>query len=341
MSDGTPVELYTLRNSRAVEARITTYGGIVTALKTPDKNGKFTDIVLGYDNLDGYVRNSPYFGAVIGRYGNRIAKARFTLDGHACTLAANNGANHLHGGNRGFDKVVWHVETAEVSEHGPQLRLRYLSKDGEEGYPGNLSVSTTYTVTSDSALQVEFEARTDKPTVCNLTHHSYFNLRGSGDVLGHLVHINADQYTPVDSELIPTGELRNVAGTPFDFRRPTAIGTRIHSDDEQIVLAGGYDHNWVLNKPAGQPGLAARVQEPTTGRVLEVFTNQPGMQFYTGNFLDGAITGKSGWTYQRRHGFCMEPQGFPDAPNHPAFPSTGLKPGEIYRHTIVYRFSAG
>ena len=339
-TDGTPVQIYTLRNSKGMTATIMTYGGIVTSLETPDRNGQFGDVVLGYDHVDGYLKSTPYFGALIGRYGNRIAKGKFSLDGVEYTLATNNVPNHLHGGLKGFDKVVWTVEEAEVGEHGPKLTLTYLSKDGEEGYPGNLTVHEIYTVTEDNALQVKFKATTDKNTVVNLTHHSYFNLRGSGDILDHVVTINADKFTPVDGGLIPTGELRPVAGTPFDFTAPHAVGERINSTDEQIKLGGGYDHNWVLNKKTNEMSLAARVHEPTSGRTMEVWTTQPATQFYTGNFLDGTITGKKGWTYQLRNGFCFEPQHYPDSPNHPAFPTTELKPGETYKSTIIYKFSA-
>lgn len=345
-TDGTPVQIFTLRNSKGMEATIMTYGGIVTSLKVPDKNGTFADVVLGFDNLDSYtkasyVKSCPYFGALIGRYGNRIAKGKFSLDGVEYTLATNNVPNHLHGGLKGFDKVVWTVEDAKVGEHGPKLELTYLSKDGEEGYPGNLTVHATYTVTEDNALQIKFKATTDKDTVVNLTHHSYFNLAGSGDILGHVVYINADKFTPVDSGLIPTGELRPVAGTPFDFLTPTTVGARINNtNDEQIKLGGGYDHNWVLNKKSNELSLAARVHEPTSGRTMEVWTTQPATQFYTGNFLDGTITGKNGRTYQFRNGFCFEPQHYPDSPNHPAFPTAELKPGETYKSMIIYKFSA-
>jgi len=338
--EGQLVELYTLRNPKGMEATIMTYGGIVTSLKVPDRNGRFDDVVLGYDNLDGYLTNSPYFGALIGRYGNRIARGKFTLDGVEYQLAKNNGPNHLHGGLKGFDKVVWTVAEAEVGDHGPELELTYLSKDGEEGYPGNLKVKATYTLTEDNALQLKFKAATDKATVCNLTHHSYFNLAGGGDVLGHVVQINAGTFTPVDGGLIPTGELMPVAGTPFDFRAPTAIGAHINeTNNEQIKFAGGYDDNWVLNKKsAGGLELAARVSAPATGITMEVWTTSPGLQFYTGNFLDGTITGKGGKVYQFRDSFCMEPQHFPDSPNHPAFPTTELKPGETYQNTIIYKF---
>jgi aldose 1-epimerase len=344
--DGTPVELFTLRNSKGMTATIMTYGGIVTSLKVPDKNGQFGDVVLGFDSLDGYVNDAykkamPYFGALIGRYGNRIANGKFSLDGVEYTLPINNAPNTLHGGPKGFDKVVWSVEEAEVGEHGPKLELTYLSKDGEEGFPGNLTVHATYTVTEDNALQIKFKATTDKDTVCNLTHHSYFNLAGSGDVLGHVVYINADKFTPVDATLIPTGELRPVAGTPFDFRTPTPIGLHIgETNDEQIARGNGYDHNFVLNKKADELSLAATVYEPSTRRTLEVWTTEPATQFYTGNFLDGSLTGKNGWVYQFRNAFCFEPQHYPDSPNHPDFPTTELKPGETYKSTIIYKFSA-
>src|SRR5476649_453406 len=333
--DGTPVEIYTLRNSSGMEAKIITYGGIVTSLKVPDKNGKLGDIVLGFDSLDGYVKDSylkgcPYFGALIGRYGNRIANGQFILDGQTNTLATNNGPNSLHGGLKGFDKVVWKATPVDTY-YGPGLQLTYLSKDGEEGYPGNLSVTAIYTVTEKNELQLEFTAKTDKDTVVNLTHHSYFNLRGGGDVLNHVVQIDADNTTPVDSTLIPTGELKPVDGTPLDFRKATAIGARIdQTNDEQIAFASGYDHNFFLNKQPGGFAKAATVTEPESGRMLEVWTTSPGMQFYTANFLDGTITGKGGQVYKFRDAFCMEPQAFPDSPNHPQFPSAVLKPGQIY-----------
>jgi len=332
------VDIFTLRNANGAEARITNYGGIVTSLKVTDRQGKLGDVVLGFDTLEEYLKGHPYFGCIIGRYGNRIGGAKFTLDGKTYTLAANNGPNHLHGGLKGFDKAVWDAKPFQ-SKLGPALELRYVSKDGEEGYPGNLSVTATYTLTQDNALRLDFTATTDKPTLCNLTHHSYFNLACRGDILGHEVMINADTFTPEDSTLIPTGELRPVKGTPLDFTNPTAIGARINLDDEQIRFGKGYDHNWVLNKPAGALGLAARVYEPTTGRVMEVLTTEPGMQFYTGNFLDGTHVGKRGWRYEHRHAFCMEPQHYPDSPNKPQFPSTVLRPGEVYRNTIIYRFS--
>jgi aldose 1-epimerase len=342
--DGTPVDIYTLRNSSGMEATISTYGGIVTSLKVPDKDGKLGDVVLGFDKLDGYVSDSylkscPYFGALIGRYGNRIAKGQFTLDGQTNTLAINNPPNSLHGGLKGFDKVVWKASPIDTYV-GSGLQLTYLSKDGEEGYPGNLSVTAIYTVTEKNELQLELTAKTDKDTVVNLTHHSYFNLRGSGDVLSHVVQIDADNITPVDSTLIPTGELKPVAGTPLDFRTPTAIGARIDdTNDDQIRFANGYDHNFVLNKQPGEFAKAATVTEPESGRVMEVWTTAPGVQFYTGNFLDGTIKGKRGQVYQFRDAFCFEPQHFPDSPNHPNFPTTELKPGEIYKNIIIYKFS--
>jgi aldose 1-epimerase len=335
-ADGTPVEIYTLRNDKGCEARIMTYGGIVVSLKVPDKNGNFGDVVLGYDKLDDYVKNSPFFGALVGRYGNRIAKGKFTLAGKEYTLALNNAPNNLHGGPIGFDKRVWKATTLLTAD-GPVLKLNYLSQDGDQGFPGNLNVTATYTLTADNGLLLNYTATTDKATLCNLTQHSYFNLAGKGDVLNDLVYINADKFTPVDKTLIPTGELKPVEGTPFDFRKPTAIGARINAADEQIKFGNGYDHNWVINKPPGKLGLVARVTDPATGRVMEVLSTEPGVQFYTGNFLDG-YTGKGGWVYKNRSGLCFEPQHYPDSPNHPQFPSTALKPGETYQNTILYRF---
>ena len=336
--EGTPVYLYTLRNGTGAEAKISNYGGLVVSLEVPDKQGKLGDVVLGYDKLSDYLKDSPYFGALIGRYGNRIAKGKFTLDGKEYTLATNNDQNALHGGLKGFDKVVWEP-TLVASAQGPALKLTYLSRDGEEGYPGNLSVTAVYTLTHDNALKLEFTATTDKDTVVNLTHHSYFNLAGRDSILNHIVMIPADKYTPVDSTLIPTGELPLVEGTPFDFRTPTAIGARINQDNEQLKFGKGYDHNWVINKPLGQYGLMARVTEPTTGRIMEVYSDEPGLQFYSGNFLDGTLIGKGGWAYQFRNGFCMEPQHYPDSPNKPGFPSVVLKPGQTFHNVIVYKFS--
>src|SRR5262245_38810207 len=318
---GAAVEIYTLRNSRGMEAKIMTYGGIVTRLTAPDRKGHFADIVLGHDTLAPYIKDNPYFGALIGRYGNRIAKGHFELDGKLYTLATNNGPNSLHGGNVGFDKVVWKAAAMESTAQGPQLTLKYVSRDGEEGYPGTLSVTAVYTLTEDDALRLDYSATTDKDTVVNLTQHSYFNLRGRGDILGHVVQIDADRFTPVDSTLIPTGELKVVEGTPFDFRTPTAIGTRINGADEQLMFGKGYDQNWTLNKTAGRLARIATVYEPATGRVLEVSSTETGLQFYSGNFLDGSLTGKRGVRYEFRSGFCMEPQHFPDSPNKRLFPS--------------------
>jgi aldose 1-epimerase len=336
-ADGKPVTLYTLRNAKGAEAKIMNYGGLVQSLSMPDRTGKFDDIVLGYDNLAGYIKETPYFGALVGRYGNRIGGAKFTLDGQTYTLAANNGPNSLHGGIKGFDKVVWNV----VKVTANSLELQYLSKDGEEGFPGNLNVTAIYTLTDDNALRLDFKATTDKATVCNLTHHSYFNLagQGKGSILGHEVYINSDKTTPVDKNLITTGEYAAVEGTPFDFRKPTAIGARIDNPDTQLQYGPGYDHNWVINNPPGKLGLQARVHEPTTGRVMEVWSDEPGLQFYAGNFLDGSITGKGGAVYQRRNGFCMEPQHFPDSPNKANFPSVVLRPGQTFKNTIMYKFS--
>ncbi|MCX6913177.1 MAG: galactose mutarotase [Verrucomicrobia bacterium] len=336
--DGARVNLYTLRNNKGAEVGICNYGGLVIFLKVPDRHGKFADVVLGYDNLPDYIKDTPYFGALIGRYGNRIAKGKFTLDGKEYTLAVNNGPNALHGGLKGFDKVVW--EPRFLATHaGPSLELVYVSKDGEEGYPGTLSVKAIYTLTEDNALMLDYVATTDKDTVLNLTHHSYFNLAGKGDILNHQVMMPADKFTPVDVNLIPTGELKPVDGSPFDSRTPTAIGARIGQEDEQLKFGGGYDHNWVINKPMGQLGLMARVYEPTSGRVMEVWSTDPGLQFYSGNFLDGKNKGKGGWVYKYRNGFCMEPQHYPDSPNQPNFPSVVLKPGQTYRNTIIYKFS--
>jgi aldose 1-epimerase len=337
---GTPVELYTLRNRRGMEARIATYGGTITTLTAPDRDGHYADVVLGYDSLPEYFKGTAYFGAMIGRYGNRIAHGQFVLDGVKYTLATNNGPNSLHGGVVGFDKVVWQVERSAVTAHGPQLALTYRSRDGEEGYPGNLEVRAVYTLTEDNTLRLDYTAVTDKDTPVNLTQHSYFNLRGRGDILGHVLQMPADRFTPVDSTLIPSGELRSVAGTPFDFRTPTAIGARIGAADEQLKFGQGYDHNWVLNKAPGALGPVATVYEPETGRVLEVSSTEPGVQFYSGNFLDGKSVGKNGWAYEFRDGLALEPQHFPDSPNHANFPAVTLHPGTTYRNTIVYRFSA-
>ena len=340
-SDGQAVDLYVLTNKNGAELSITNYGGAVVSLKVPDRNGKLADVVLGYDNVDGYVNDKSYFGAIVGRYGNRIAHAQFVLDGKSYTLAKNNGENSLHGGIKGFNKALWTAKTASAKV-GQSLELSYISKDGEEGFPGNLKVSVIYTWTDTNALMIEYSATSDKPTVVNLTNHAYFNLagQGSGDILGHLLTIQADKFTPVDAALIPTGELRDVAGTPFDFRKSAAIGAHIDQDEAQLKLGGGYDHNFALRRSGGAgESLAARVLEPTTGRVMEVWTTEPGVQFYTGNFLDGKTPGKGGLTYPRRSAFCLETQHYPDSPNQPKFPSVVLKPGELYHTITKYLFS--
>ena len=337
VEDGRTIGLYTLTNANGVEVKITSYGGIVVSLKAPDRDGKFEDVVLGFDTLEEYIeKNSPFFGVLVGRYANRIANGKFSLNDIDYTLACNDGDNHLHGGIKGFDKVVW--EAKEVSDG---LELAYLSADGEEGYPGNLAVTVTYTLSENDELKIEYAAMTDVDTIVNLTNHSYFNLAGAGDgdVLGHELMINADRFTPVDEGLIPTGELASVVDTPMDFTQATPIGARIEEDYEQIQFAGGYDHNWVLNGVGKSPPLAAQVYEPSSGRVLEVYTTEPGVQFYSGNFLDGTITGKSGKVYHHRYGFCLETQYFPDSPNKPHFPSTVLRPGENYTQTTIFKFS--
>jgi aldose 1-epimerase len=339
--DGKPVELFTLRNAKGMEVEITNYGGIIVALRVPDRAGKIDDVVLGYDSVDKYVADSPYFGAVVGRYGNRIAKAKFSLGGKEYPLAVNDKENHLHGGKKGFDKAIWEP-MAGLAKFGPQLTLSYLSKDGEEGYPGNLKVRVRYTVTDKNELAVQYETETDKATPVNLTQHSYFNLAGagSGDILGHELLLVADKFTPVDKGLIPTGELRPVDNTPMDFRKLTAIGRRVDAKDEQLGFGGGYDHNWVLTKQPGRTGPqpAAKVVDPKSGRIMEVTTTEPGIQFYCGNFLDGKNIGKGDKPYKRRYGFCLETQHFPDSPNKPDFPSAILEPGKKLISTTVFRF---
>jgi aldose 1-epimerase len=338
--DGRPINLYTLTNSHGVETRAMNYGGIILSIRVPDSHGQFADIVLGHDALEGYIPNPPYLGAIVGRYANRIANGTFTLDGKTYTLPKNDGPNTLHGGTtRTFDKVEWEGEPLKGKSG---VAFSYLSKDGEEGFPGNLSVRVTYTLTDANELVIDYEATTDKATPINVSQHSYFNLAGEGtsDILNHEIMINADRFTPVDKNLIPTGELRPVKGTPLDFTTPTKIGARIDDNYEQLVLAHGYDHNFVLNRKGSGLVLAARVYEPTTGRVLEVSTTQPGVQFYTGNFLDGSVTGKQGHVYKRRYGLCLETQHFPDSPNHPDFPTTILKPGETFHQQTVFKFSA-
>jgi aldose 1-epimerase len=339
LPDGRAVESFTLRNARGVEVRAMTYGGIITHLRTPDRTGRLDDVVLGYDDLAGYLKESPYFGAIVGRYANRIANGRFTLEGRTYTLARNNGPNHLHGGLKGFDKVVWAGEPLRTDSTAG-VAFTYTSPDGEEGYPGTLRVRVTYTLDARDQLTVDYAAAASgKATPVNLSQHTYFNLVGGArrDILDHVLMLDADRTTPVDSTLIPTGALAPVAGTPFDFRTPTAIGARIAQADQQLRYGGGYDHNFVL---VARPGLrqAARVVEPTSGRTLEIHTDQPGVQFYSGNFLDGTIVGKNGQRYGHRWAFCLETQRFPDSPNQPTFPSTIVRPGEEFRSRTVFRF---
>lgn len=339
-TDGTPVDIYTLTNAKGMEARIMTYGGIVVSLKTPDRNGKFDDVELGFDSLDPYLKGHPFFGALVGRYGNRIAKGKFTIDSKEYKLLVNNGENHLHGGKLGFDKRVWKAKEGKSAE-GLTLELKYTSADMEEGYPGKLDVTVVYTLTNDNGLKIAYTAKTDKPTHVNMTNHSYFNLagEGNGDILNHEMMINADRSTKVDKGLIPTGELANIKGTALDFTAPMKIGARIDSSEEQMQIGQGYDHNYVINGGGKSLTLAARVSEPTSGRVMEVWTDQPGVQLYTGNHVNVAA-GKGGKPYGKRSGFCLETQHFPDTPNKPEFPTTLLKPGETYRTTTIYKFSA-
>jgi aldose 1-epimerase len=333
--DGTPVDLYSLADGR-IEVRVMTYGGIIVSLRTPDRNGKLDDVVLGCNSVEQYVAQTAHFGGIIGRYANRIAHGSFQLDGHTYSIPKNDGDNALHGGTRGFDKVVWGAKQIKDG-----IELTYVSKDGDQGFPGNLSTTVRYTL-SGGSLRIEYAATTDKDTVLNLTNHSYFNLagQGKGDVLGHVLKIDASRMTPVDATLIPTGELKSVEGTPLDFRTPHAIGARIEADDPQLRLGHGYDHNFVVDHAPGELAEAAEVYEPTTGRILRVLTTEPGVQLYTGNFLDGSITGKEGRVYNRRFAFCLETQHFPDSPNHPSFPSTELKPGQEFHSVTVFQFSA-
>lgn len=326
LPDNTPIDLYTLKNGHGVEVSIITYGGAIVSLKTPDRNGNLGDIVLGFESLDEYATNPRYFGALIGRHANRIAGGKFSLNGVDYQLPQNNGTNHLHGGFRGFDKRVW---TAKDDDN--VLHLNYFSKDGEEGYPGNLNAFVDYTLL-DNELRIDYRATTDRDTIVNLTNHSYFNLHGEGTILDHELTLNADHFTPVSEELIPTGEIKSLAGTPMDFRKGKAIGSDIKD------VAGGYDHNFVLNNWDGSLRSAARLYDAVTGRVLEILTTEPGMQFYSGNFLDGSFSGKNGFVYEKYTGLCLEPQHFPDAPNHPNFPSTVLRAGEEYTQTSIYRF---
>lgn len=337
LPDGGVAKLITLKNSNGVEVAITNYGAIVQKIVVPDRRGQFEDVVLGYDTLEGYLGEHPYFGAVVGRYGNRIAKGKFSIGDAEYTLATNNGPNALHGGLKGFDKVLW---TLLPDDSKDSVTLRYVSADGEEGYPGRLTATVVYTLTDENALQIDYSATTDKPTPVNLTNHSYFNLAGAGngDILDHELQIVADHITPVDSTLIPNGDLQPVEGTPFDFRQPTAIGARIDGDSQQLEFGLGYDHNWVLARRTEGLELAASLYEPSSGRLMQVLTTEPGLQFYSGNFLDGSNVGKGGMVYRHRYGLCLETQHFPDSPNQPDFPSTVLLPGEVYESSTVYRF---
>jgi len=333
-------DIYTLKNANGVEVAITNYGGIVVNILVPDKNGVFADVNLGYDSLSSYIEGNPYFGAIIGRYGNRIAKGKFVLDGTTYTLATNNGANHLHGGIKGFDKVLWAASELRDS-FSVGLLLTYISKDMEEGYPGNLSVTVRYQLNNQNELSIQYEATTDKKTICNLTNHAYFNLAGAGngDILRHQLMINAAHFTPVDSTLIPTGEIRPVAGTAMDFTTPTAIGARVEAKEEQIIFGRGYDHNFVLQRTGNGIELAATVHEPISGRYMEVYTTEPGVQFYCGNFLSGDNVGKNNKPYLFRYGFCLETQHFPNSPNQSEFPSVVLEPEQKYQTTTIYKFS--
>lgn len=337
--DSAKASVYRLRNDNGMEVLVSAYGGIIQRLTAPDRDGRYADVVLGFDTIDGYFGKHPYFGALIGRYANRIANSRFEIKGTTYDLTPGRGGHHLHGGNKGFDKFLWHAEASEVSSRS--LRLTHVSEAGNEGYPGELSVQVDYALSERDELAVSYLATTDETTIVNLSNHSYFNLGASdaSDILEHIVELNADFFTPVSSEMIPTSELRDVTGTPMDLRYPTRIGDRIDDDDEQLRYGNGFDHNWVLNRTSGGLQFAARVTEPQSGRVLEVSTTEPGLQFYTGNKLDGSIVGKAGRTYRSRSGFCLETQHFPDSPNQPTFPSTVLEPGETYLSKTVYKFS--
>jgi aldose 1-epimerase len=339
-SEDGDVDLYTLTNAGGASVSISTFGGTVVSLRVPDRKGTLGDVVLGFPEFRDYEKNSPYFGCLIGRFGNRIAKGRFRLDDRDYQLATNNNGQSLHGGWRGFDKVIWSA-VPKMTSSGPSLVLSRTSPDGEEGYPGTLKVKATYTLTDRNELKLVYRAVTDKATIVNLTQHNYFNLagEGSGTILDHKVTLKASRFTPVDRHLIPSGVLQSVKGTPFDFRKPHLIGERIDQPDPQLEYAGGYDHNWVADKAPGRIGLLATVEDPKSGRVLKVLSDQPGVQFYTGNFLDGTLVGHSGRPYSKRGGFCLEPQHFPDSPNHPDFPSVVLRPGQVYKNTIIYRFT--
>ena len=336
--DGAEITLFTLSNDQNLEVSIINFGGAITSIKVPDRQGDTGDVVLGYDTLDEYVRNPRFFGGLIGRHANRIANGKFSLNGVAHQLAQNNGANHLHGGNKGYDKTVWSAEETRADD-SVGVHLSYLSKDGEENYTGNLKVSVDYVVNNDNELRIEYRATTDKDTIVNLTNHSYFNLAGSDDILEHQLMINADSFTPVSKDLIPTGEIRLVAETPMDFRKPAKIGSRINEPFDQLGFTGGYDHNYVLRESANALRLACKLHEESSGRTLEIFTTQPGLQFYSGNFLDGSLKGRGGVVYEKYSGLCLETQGFPDAPNHAKFPSTVLRVGEVYDEVAVFRFS--
>jgi aldose 1-epimerase len=338
--DGRRAGLYAISNDRGIEVKVTNYGGIVTSIKVPDRQGKPAEVVLGFDSFDEYLGAHPCYGATIGRFANRIAKARFVLNGREYRLAANDGRNHLHGGHQGFDKVFWQAETV-LSGKDSALRLHYVSVDGEEGYPGNLSVNITFSV-EDDALKIDYSATTDKSTVLNLTNHSYFNLTdgGSSDILDHELQIDADCYLPIDQEAIPLGAIREVAGTPFDFRKPTPIGFRIREEDQQLLFGEGYNHTWVLRGKEKAPARAATVRDPNSGRIMELFTTEPGVQLFTANFPGDMFRGRGGTFCPSRGGFCLETQHYPDAPNHPEYPSTVLNPGEVYRQTTIYKFSA-
>jgi aldose 1-epimerase len=339
LAGGDSVSIFSMRSGRGLEVRAMTYGGIIVSIRAPARDSTVDDVVLGYDNLDGYVKDSPYFGAIVGRYANRIAHGRFRLDGQTYRLATNDGPNALHGGLRGFDKVVWNAEPFERAD-SVGVTLTYVSPDGDQGYPGRLTATVTYTVTHDNTLVVDYQATTDKATPVNLTQHTYFNLagEGSGSILGQLLMINAERFTPIDSTLIPSGATTPVDGTPFDFRKLIAIGARIEQRDTQLRYGHGYDHNFVLSRPADGLAHAARAVDPKSGRTLDVYTTQPGLQFYSGNFLDGHIHGKSGHVYDRRDGFCLETQHFPDSPNKPNFPSAILRPGETFTSRTVFAF---
>lgn len=340
LKDGKEVSIFTLVNAKGCKARITNYGAKIVSIEVPDRNGKMADVTLGYNNAEGYEAGDHFFGAIVGRYANRIAKGKFTLDGTEYKLALNNGSNTLHGGPTGFHSQIWNAEIVTTDNY-PSLKLTYHSPDMQEGYPGNMDVIVIYTWTADNALKIEYEATSDKNTVCNLTNHVYFNLKGegNGDILGHEVMINADAFTPVDSTLIPTGELRPVKGTPFNFLPAVAVGKRIGEKYDQLILGKGYDHNFVLKTKNSISVIAASAYEPVSGRMVEVYTTEPGIQFYTGNFLDGTQTGKAGKPYNFRNGLCFEAQKFPDSPNHPAFPSCVLKKGDKYNQTTIYKFT--